>query len=363
MPADKPVEARLQTQQKLETMSRYWRTWAKILAQSKGPFCRSHFWFVDTMAGGGSHDSEGSPDHQVPGTALHAVIAAQASQRQFPGTTFHVRAIDKDHALAARLEALVAPMRGTPPNGVDVKVYPQDWATVVAELRNEIVGPPDHPRSHGYGPHNHVSLWLIDPWGVEPLDYRVIDSLPLRAEVIVNFDVNATRRHGGKGLDLLYRVFRDPKWQAIEHGKPEEWAGAFEEQFPAYEHRAIYALRHSGAQDRFFVQLAHHPKALETFDRAVKSGLRAGTVIAAGLLTMQQKQAIAKTMFETFKGSTLTISQIHGAGAGLNRQQLRAIAEVLDGEYGSWIPMRDTIEWFEARRERSAQRDDPTLGL
>lgn len=364
MPAEKPVEARRQTQQKLETMHRYWRVWAKILAQSKGAFCRSHFWLVDTMAGGGLHESALSPDGAVPGTPMQAVLAAQAAQRLFPGTVFHVRAIDKNQALAAKLEGLVAPLRGSPPDGVDVLVYPDDWVDVVPSIAAEIAGPPTHPRSHHYGRHNHASLWFIDPYGVEPLDYRVVDALPSHSEVIVNFDVNSTRRHAGKGLDLLYRVFRDPKWQSIEHGQPDEWARAFEDQFPTYRERKSYPMRASGSQDRYFIQLAGTPKAIEAFGKCVKSGLRAGTLIAGSLLTMQEKQAISQELFEHFKGTTRTIAEMHLAGTGLNRQQLRAIAEVLDGEFGDWYPRRDLVEWFPTRQARSgAPPRQSDLGL
>ncbi|HJP89043.1 MAG TPA: three-Cys-motif partner protein TcmP [Candidatus Limnocylindrales bacterium] len=362
-PESKPVEARRQTQQKLETMHRYWRVWAKILAQSKGQFCRSDFWMVDTMAGRGLHDSATSPDGAVPGTPMQAVLAAQFAQRLVPGATFHVRAIDKDKAFAADLERLVAPLRGEPPDGVDVAVYPEDWVDVVPRISAEIGGPPTHTRSHGWGAHNHASLWFIDPYGVEPLDYRIIDALPHHSEVIVNFDVNATRRHAGKGLELLYKVFRDPKWQGIEHGTLEEWAQSFEDQFPAFSNRKSYPLRASGSQDRFFVQLAGHPKALEAFGKCVKNGLRAGTLIADSLLTMQEKQAISRDLFEVYKGTTVSVSAMYEAGGGLQKKQIRAIAEVLDGEFGWYRPKVDEIEWFTERRARKAESNAPNLEL
>jgi hypothetical protein len=47
VPEDKVVEARHQTQHKLETMDRYWRIWCRILAQASGhEFCYQHVWLV-----------------------------------------------------------------------------------------------------------------------------------------------------------------------------------------------------------------------------------------------------------------------------------------------------------------------------
>lgn len=87
MPADKVIEARHQTQQKLELMEREWGAWCSILAQTVGKyaFCPSHLWLIDTHAGSGRHLSASDPDGEIPGTPMLGALAARGGPAEGAG--------------------------------------------------------------------------------------------------------------------------------------------------------------------------------------------------------------------------------------------------------------------------------------
>lgn len=349
MPIDKVVEARHQTQHKLETMDRYWRVWSRILAQTDGRwFCKTHLWLVDTMAGGGLHESIGDPDGVVPGTPFQALLAARSAQVEFPGTVVHVRAIDNDRGLAAKLEHLVAPYRGAPPRRVDVRVDPLDWVEAVPAINQEILAfDPGRPNP------GHRSLWLIDPYGVEPLDRRIIEQLPPHAEVVVNFDENSMRRHAGKEelVDLAVKIYGPAPWRD-GIGKPTgAFARIFAESFPRFAHRTVYPLRPSGSQDRFFVHLTESKHAVGPFDRAHRAALKAGTLIAGDLLTAVQRHRLAAELMQRFAGQTLTVEEMRLSGVLVPGPQLRSICHAAsDLGYGDWTTTgKGSMRWYSER--------------
>jgi three-Cys-motif partner protein len=358
MPAAKPVEARHQTQHKLETMDRYWRTWGWILAHnSKLGFCSKSLWLVDTMAGAGRHESIGDKDGWIPGTPFQAVLAAKANQQAVPGVVFHVRAIDNNVRYAGELEALVARHRGAPPVGVDVVVYPVDWRSVVTSIGAEIT---KRCEGSALGSHQHRSLWLIDPFGVDPLDWRLIERLPPHSEVIVNFDENTARRFAGRAeaADLLRSSYRDDRWMAARGEATGAFAEVFMEQFTGWKHRHRYPLWPSGAQDRFLIHLTHAIQAVRPFADSVKNGLKAGTLIAGEALTMQQKRAVVPGLFERFHGLTLSINDMYSAGVGSSKQQVRTLVQAAtDMEYAVFDAEAKTWTW------PNDPPGDPTLGL
>jgi len=350
MPAAKPVEARRQTQHKLETMARYWRTWGWILAHNtKSGFCSKHLWLVDTMAGAGHHESVGDKDGWIPGTPLQAVLAAKANQLAVPGVTFHVRAIDNDTAFVRDLEALVARHRGRAPGGVDVVTFGEDWRRVTDSISSEITAPCQLP---GFTSHEHRSLWLIDPFGVEPLDWRLIERLPRHAEVIVNFDENTVRRFAGRAEadELLHGTYRDDRWKAGLGQPLGTYAQIFADQFVRWKHRTKHALWASGSQDRFLIHLTDAPQALRPFETSVKNGLKAGTLIAGDILTVQQQRAIVAGLAERFQGLTLSIDDMYAAGVGASKVQIRTLAQqAADDDYGIWNPKARSVTWFPER--------------
>ena len=82
MPAEKFIEERRQTQQKLELMERYWGAWSTILAQARRyRFCPTRLWLVDTHAGTGEHTSTTDPDGKIEGTPALAALKAREVQR------------------------------------------------------------------------------------------------------------------------------------------------------------------------------------------------------------------------------------------------------------------------------------------
>jgi len=356
VPADKPIEARHQTTHKLETTDRYWRTWCRILAQATMfPFCTRHLWLVDTMAGAGIHESISDPGGRVPGTPVQALLAARATQAEFSGVTVHVRAIDKRKDYIAELEPTFERYRlGSP--SVDGQTFVGDWVDVIDAIAVEIAGKADHQYRGALFGHQHRSLWLIDPFGIEPLSFEAIDRLPSHAEVIINFDGNAARRHAGKSLPLLDRVYRAGSWRDARDAQA--FARLFMDQFPRFTERNLYPLWPSGAQDRFLIHLSSAKAAVGPFRRTVAAGLKAGTIVAGELLTGSQKRAAALAMHERFRGLELSLDDMYAAGTGLTRKQLRDICQAAsDLACGEWRPKAAHMSWF------AECEPDPTFGL
>ena len=367
MPKDKLAEQRNQTQHKLELMSRYWITWCSILSKVRDqPFCPLALWLVDTHAGKGIHESEGSPDGVVPGTPLQAVLAARATQRAFGDVVVRVRATDIKKRLALELDGHLARYRGDPPALVDVRVNPTDWVEQVPSIVAEIAAADhDHGGLGGHRPHNHRSLWFVDPYGIDGIDHAILMRLPPGSEIVVNFDALTAVRFAARALggeagieDILNCAYGGKTWLGVNQGaQPMELAAAaFAESFAArYTHRTPHALRPTGSQVRYMVHLTNSPTAATAFAKAVRRALAAGTVIAGRLLTQAEKKASADRLFELFRGQALTIEDMHGVGIGLDLTQLRTVCGAADGLYGHWHPRSRTMEWLDERTP------DPTL--
>jgi three-Cys-motif partner protein len=374
-PKVKDVEARHQTQQKLEAIERYFGAWCSILARVKGrPFCPTRLFLVDTHAGAGLHLSEADPDGQVPGSPLLAVLAARTAQRAFPDVEVRVRATDHKASIVRALEAQVSPYRGQPPEGVDVTVRQRDWVTEIDALKAEIAVD-DHPhggRPDRHGLHEHRSLWFIDPYGIEGLDHGAVLRLPIGSEAVVNLDLMACLRHIGKAErgdthseTYLTATFGSDVWRKAGSGAGarESLAHAFAESFGGkWTHRDPYLLRATGSQDRALVHFANSPRAVEAFGRSVRSALAAGTVIAGRLLTTIEKDQAARRLAGLFAALTVHLEDMHGALGVYDRGQLRAICRRAEQNgYGIWREDTGVMEWFAARRTGRADRSAPTL--
>jgi three-Cys-motif partner protein len=359
MPAEKSIEERYQTQHKLEVMNRYWGAWCTILGQ-KGPtawWCPSHLWLVDTHASTGLPLSDGDPDGAIAGTPLQAVFAAQNAQRRFPGVSVHVRAIDVHSGRATELGRRLDPYVGDPPHLVDVQVVRRDWVAAAPDVLAEIADG-RHPRGGtGRGPHDHRSLWFVDPYGPETLDHKTIEGLPRGSEVIVNLDVMGVMRLIGRaraGQTLaeleLDRVFGRNDWRLAPVGmKGRIWlADLYAASFAtsAFKLRNAYPLRPTGSQFRALVHLTNADTARAAFSRAVKSALEAGTVAAGEKLTTVEKDRAAASLFAMFRNQTLTTREMRQAGAPMSLSQLNAICPAAAHlGYGRWLPGQ-RMEWF-----------------
>ena len=374
MPEDKFVEARRQTQHKLELMERYWGAWCTILARTARQyrFCPTRLWLIDTHAGCGQHASSTDPDGKIEGTPTLAALAARDAQRHFPGVEVRVRATDIDKSVAKDLLAALKPFGGDPPDGVDFKVGNVDWTKAVPWVAAEIA---DESHPHGGRPvgpcrHEHRSLWFIDPYGVESLDHAVIESLPVGSEVIVNLDLMALLRHAGRARngerpiqELLARVFGGDAWDGPSclANPHQPLADAFANSFGRWRYRNAYLLRASGSQDRAMIHLTDSRTAVATFARAVDAALKAGTVVAGNVLTAIQRDKAAAFLFERFRGLTLTTRQMSAATNRYTLSQLRPISNTAQqNRYGRWDDGTGTMEWF---AERAPASSEGTLGL
>lgn len=374
MPDEKSVEARRQTQHKLELMERYWGAWCTILARTTGryPFCPTRLWLVDTHAGTGEHTSTTDPDGKIEGTPALAALAARETQRRFPGVQVLVRATDNSKLVAEQLLAAMRPFRGAPPLGVDIEVGNVDWVKaapwVAAEIADE--GHPHGGRSAGEGRHDHRSLWFIDPYGVESIEHAVIERLPSGSEVIINLDLMGLLRHAGRAhggevaiQDLLKRVYGGDGWDGpsrLTHPH-QALADALANSFPRWRFRNAYLLRASGSQDRAMVHLTDSRTAVGAFSRAVETALKAGTIIAGRALTTIEKDKAAVELFERFRGLTMTTRQMYAVVTRYSLGQLRPICNTAEkNRYGRWHDATGTMEWF---MERAPEVPSPTLGL
>jgi three-Cys-motif partner protein len=374
MPDEKFVEARRQTQHKLELMERYWGAWCTILARTAGryPFCPTRLWLVDTHAGSGEHASATDPDGKIEGTPALAALAARDTQRRFPGVEVRVRATDKSKSVAQELLAAMRPYRGVPPLGVDIKVGNVDWVKAAPWVAAEVA---DETHPHGGRPvgeerHDHRSLWFIDPYGVESIEHDVIDKLPSGSEVIINLDLMGLLRHAGRAhagevaiQGLLARVYGGDGWDAPSRlAHPHQpLADALASSFPRWRYRNAYLLRASGSQDRAMVHLTDSKTAVEAFARAVESALKAGTVIAGRTLTTIERDKAAVQLFERFRGLTMTTRQMYAVVTRYSLGQLRPICNTAEkNRYGRWDDKTGTMKWL---AERAPELAPLTLDL
>lgn len=363
-PTDKAVEARHQTQHKLELMERYWGAWCSILARTRGMyrFCPAHLWLIDTHAGPGRHESAWDPDGEIPGTPMLAALAARSVQRAFPGLTIHVRATDKSEEIAKELHRRTRVLAGDPPDGVDIRIGPVDWARAVPWVIDEIAADDGHPHAGKAGAweHEHRSLWFVDPFGVDGIDHAVIETFPPGSEVIVNLDLMAIMRHAGKATggdaaaaDILRRLFGDERWRQLhpDAARRQELADAYAQSFPQpkWRIRKAHLLRQTGSQHRAMIHLTNADRADEVFGQDVVRALKAGTIVAGTILAKQEKDAAAKRLRELFRGLTMTTREMRSVVATWDLGQLKTICRAAaNADYGELTG--DTMTWFEERQ-------------
>jgi three-Cys-motif partner protein len=352
MPKEKYTEARHQTQHKLETMERYWGAWVSILAQTAGKytFCPSRLWMIDTHSAEGRHLSDEDPEGEVPGTAVLAALAARRAQERFP-VRVAVRASDVRPTVVAELDDRFAVVRAA---GVDARAKEIDWVDNVPTIKAEIAKE-DHPhggKSAAF-PHDHRSLWFIDPYGVESIDHGVIMSLPKASEVIVNLDLSVLPRHAAKAaggdkaiIAILERAYGGDAWRKlIGLSDLRALALTFAESFPSerWKFREAHLLRASGSQFRALVHLSTTPRARDTFEQDVKTALSAGTLAAGEILSKPQKDHAAHRLHGQFRGLTVTPRQMQPAFTW-TLLQLRAICNAADAiGLGRWD--EKVMEW------------------
>lgn len=370
-PAEQPVEARAQTQHKLELADRYFKSWCSILAHAHGyDFCVSDMYVVDALAGRGMHQSETDPDGQVPGTPLLAARAARHTQQQHPDARVHVRAIELDRGRARELDLRLRRYAGLPPAGVDVLVLYGSFEDKISAIKYEIAQQ-DHPHSEGIGHnHGHRSLWLFDPYGWMQIPHHPIASLGPGSEAIVNIDIGGFRRLAGVATgssaealasrSILDAAFGSSRWRSLVGNPAQAIAQGYADTFLGYRHRHVYPLRSSSSQERWVVQLTNSTTAVQAFARDYDTSMRAGTLIAGEVMTGPQRRIAAEAAWKAFRGEEVTIDDMFATGHGYSRSQLRAICGAAqDAGFGLFHSHDGLMEWFETR----AVEPDLTLGL
>jgi three-Cys-motif partner protein len=346
VPTDKYTEARHQTQHKLETMERYWGAWTTILARTVGKFafCPGRLWLIDTHSAEGRHRNDEDPLGEVPGTAVLAALAARRAQAQFPAITATVRASDIRPAIAGELDERFAVIRAA---GVDATARASDWVDVVPGILREIADE-EHPHLGlaGGRPHDHRSLWFVDPYGIESIDHAVLLSLPRGAEVIINLDLAVLPRHVARAANeeagivaILDKAFGGAAWRKlIGVSDLTALARGFAAAYPLskWPFQEAHLLRATGSQYRALVHLSGSPTARDTFARDVRTAGAAGTLVAGEILSKPQKDAGAKRLHELFRGLSVTPREMQPAFTW-SLTQLRAICNAADAiGLGRW---------------------------
>lgn len=377
------VESKPQTEHKLAVMSRYFGTYASIIAQSKNPYIdNSHIWLIDLFAGAGLHKSGEHPDGRVLGTALQACAAARAVQRKYPNSQVHVRLVDLDPDYSSRLHERVARFQDA---GVDVEVRKQDYALAIAPILAQI-------RELGT---KCLSLWLVDPHGPKILSF---DSLkPLLAakgvEIIINLDITGVERMRGvvlsetanvdktsreraaanrANLDALYRgdYWMEPeKHIQVRPGMSlqDKLAEAYLLPFRTIKFARAYPLRARGAQYRYLVHLARVPAAEKAFRLAYEASQRIGTAKGRALSDADCAK-YAEELLDAYRGMKITLEDIHTDHiVQLDRGQLgRVLRYAAMEDYGEFDD--HAMTWKEEREDDlrlplSSPDEDPQIRL
>jgi three-Cys-motif partner protein len=364
-PPDKPVEERDQTRHKLETMVRYWGGWLEVSARARGSWCNRHLWLVDGMAGSGRHPSTEHPDAAVPGTAVIAAIMARTTQRAHPGQVVTVHAVDIDPSQSTALEGRLAALRGEPPEGVDVRVHPDDFADVVDGIIAEVNAPCAEAPSRT-GPHQHHSLWLMDPYGPQAIPIaplRKVESLA-GSELIINLDTHgvarlmavARSRRGPWQQDaaILDALFGSDIWTTLPEGEDEavrdQIARTYADRFTRFPIRRIHRMRASSGQIRHFIHLSRHTVAEDLFKRVFDDALVAGTIAKGKTLSLAERSAAAARLAGEFAGQRVTVDEMALLSARSPKGQLPTICRTAEADgWGTYEAGTRTMTWFSER--------------
>lgn len=233
------------------------------------------------------------------------------------------------------------------------------WQQAAPKILREIAAE-DHPHSGnrlGHPPHEHRSLWFIDPYGVEGIDRPIIYSLPLGSEVIINLDLMDLLRRAGKAdagdhleeakLDMLFdgsgwRVAGDP--ETMRRRLAANFASSFADS--RFDHHNPYPLSMTGSQHRAMIHLTTSPRAVTEFHDAVKDALEVETLFAGTKMSRVQRNQHAERLQKLFAGRRMTTVEMQEAGAGLNLGQIRVVCRAAHAvQRGTWDEEAGEMEW------------------
>jgi three-Cys-motif partner protein len=332
-PPDLPVEQRKQTENKLDVLSEYYGAWPNTILSGRKRYPSAtpiHLWIIDLFAGRGWHESTMRPEARRPGTAAAAVFRLwqTVSRTDWPFPVFaHMIAVDADESFRESLHDALD--KFAHPN-LTVEVIPKNCADVIGDLRRWSVG--------GY------TLWLFDPYGLESIPFCLVHQVLARekTEVIVNLDAgNATRpidaaTGKAKTHDLravwsptLDCLFDGDAWRELPSDltttpRRGEWlANRYAELFRPGLLSQVLPMESSSGFNRYFVQAAGHPTALDRFKKSYDSVMRIWRVPKATV------EDLARTLARELAGQQVSPEFIRSLGLlpGASVERIRNVCQ------------------------------------
>lgn len=356
----RPVEARKQTEHKLDMMRRYDSQYLSILV-NQDSVRADHIFRVEMFAGAGRHLSVDHHLGEVPGTAVQACIAARMVQRDHPGTHVHVRLVDHDEIACRRLEAQISQFKHAEkyPDKVDVTVTASEYASQIEPILAETEYSPGK---------RYRSLWLFDPFGLNlphasfgPLltarEVEIIINLDAggvhrQIKLIRNEDSKATPKMVQDCTECLNALFGCAVWEtALNHasnyeGELESIARLYAETFPTFRYRRSYKLRSSDGQMRFLIHLTHSERAANEFAKTYRDTQRIG-IMQGRALKWNDRGNICAQLQSAFAGKAMTLRELETQTIWpLDKQQAKTIRNhARDQGYASYDERTQTIHW------------------
>ena len=372
------IELHKQTEHKVDLMRRYYGQYPSIIATAgkRGTVNAEHIFLIDAFAGAGAHLTRQTNTSQVPGTAVQACIEARRVQREFPGTTMHVRLIDASAVACKRLTARVKEFIDSeaPPERVDVTVFRSECQSRIAPILAET----EYESGQRY-----CSLWFFDPHGLEiprPTFEPLLRST--RAiEILINLDVGAIYREIGQYkspkatpkmksdcANCLTELFSHERWKSAAPGAS-NYAGeldvlarAYAASFsPKFRYRQAYKLRSGDSQERYMIHLTNSKTAAGAFARSYRESQKIGN-LKGNALTWADRENIVTTLFDAFKGNAIGFDHLATQTlAPLLKAQARVILRhACDQGFATYDPTDGTITWNEECTKKPALALDQT---
>jgi three-Cys-motif partner protein len=347
-PAERPVERRRQTENKLDLLSAYFGAWPNaiirgIKKQAKAP-SQTDLWISDLFAGRGRHESETWPEGRRPGTAAIAGFRLWQTQNGATGLKLrtHLVAVDADPSFEQPLHASLDRFSKDHGGVVDVRISAGNCAAMLAGLRQQTVGA--------------FSLWLFDPYGLDSIPFCLFEPLFDRrpyTEVLINLDAGAivrlidaaakvqkTTQLSSLRQQTLDCLFGDRSWTGLPGtltttGDRERWLvdRYMSRLAPHFAYQAAYPL--AGSQYlRYIVQLARSKTALDVFKQTYE---QLAKPLKKKVVTRKDR---ARALAKALAGQTLTPREIVGLGLFTSSVALNEIESLCDHAFDLGLATR-----------------------
>jgi three-Cys-motif partner protein len=371
------IELHKQTEHKVDLMRRYYGQYPSIIATAgkRGNVNAEHIFLIDAFAGAGAHLTRQTNTSQVPGTAVQACIEARRVQREFPGTTMHVRLIDASAVACKRLSARVKEFTDPKalPERVDVTVVRSECQSRIAPILAET--------EYGSG-QRYCSLWFFDPHGLEipRSTFAALLRSTRAVEILINLDVGAIYREIGQYEspkatskmkndceNCLTDLFSHERWKSAAGasnyaGELDVLARAYAASFSLkFRFGQAYKLRSGDGQERYMIHLTNSKTAASAFAKSYRESQKIGN-LKGNALTWADRENIVSTLFYAFKGNTISLDHLATQTlAPLSKAQSRVIVRhACDQGFATYDPTDSTITWNEECTKKPALALDRT---